>query len=155
LRVAQRRTRSATLAFEPLELPGIDVARGYEVATSVFRIQLSQGNAKAYPVAAGDVAADDDSSDRCVVEAWAVFQFCSKFFVNLDVRGVQVVECIGETSFGVRVHLLYQIAWAKQYEFSGVGFCRAHLNNKTMKIIASAQLKRAASCIGSLLELSL
>jgi hypothetical protein len=73
------------VAFGPLRLPGIDVARGCGVATSAFRTQLPQGNTKAYPVAATDVAVDDDSSDRGVVKACTVLQFRAKFFVDLDV----------------------------------------------------------------------
>jgi len=53
-----------------------------------LRTQLAQGNAKAYPVAATDVAVDDDGSDRAVVKACAVLQFCAKFIVNLDVWDV-------------------------------------------------------------------
>ena len=81
--------------------------------TSALHIQLPQGDTKAYPVAATDIAVDDDRSDRGMKRAGAALQCSSKFLVDLDIRGAEFVERTRQARLRVSTHLRRQITWVE------------------------------------------
>ena len=108
------------------------------MAFRLFPSQLPQGNTKAYPVTATDVAVDDDGGNGDMTRAGAAFPFRTKLLMDLNIWGAKSVEGASQIRFRMRVYLRSQVARIEQHEFGGAGLGGAHLNNKILQVVASA-----------------
>lgn len=116
-------------------------------------LQTPQGQAQANPIAAPDVAVDDDRGDRGLMHAGAAFKSLTKFVVHVDVWRAQVVNRLTQPRFGMRAHFGRQTARIEQHEFGDIGLGRTDQRDEIAQGTTCPQFQCASSLKGLLLKM--
>ena len=88
--------------------------------------QAPQGEAKADPIAATDIAVDNDRGYRGLVQAGAALKPVTEFVVHVDIWRTEVVNSLAQARLGMRAHFGCQTARIEQHEFGDLGPGRTH-----------------------------
>jgi len=115
-------------------------------------LQATQGKAETNPIAAPDVAVDDDRGDRGLMHASAAFKTLTKFVVHVDVWRAKVVNRLTQPRLGMRAHFGCQTARIEQHEFGDIGLGRTDQRDEIAQGATCPQFQCASSLKGLLLE---
>lgn len=115
-------------------------------------LQASQRKAKADPIAALDIAVDDDRGDWSLVQPGTAWAAGTKIVMYVDVGCTQIVDRLAQACVGMCSHFGSQVTRIEQHEFGGVGFGRAYQSNEVTQCVGRSKFERASCLKGLLLK---
>ena len=130
----------------------MDTVIGGDRCAMATDLQAPQRQAQADPIAACDVAMDDDGGNGRLMQPGAAFETITEIVVYVDIGSAQAVNRLTQTGLGVRAHFGSQFTRIKQYEFSGFGLGCAHQPNEVAQGATRPQFKYASSIKSLLLK---